>query len=179
MASWLSVTDVGAEVELEENSDSAMGNLRFLPVGLDVQGKKCLVVGGGSVGARKVTNLVRAGAKVTVVSPMVTESLGGQIESGSATWVQDFFRDEHLDGVFFVVAATDNQTVNANIVSCAGNRGALVCDASSAERSQVIFGALHQSEDGVTVAVFTDGRDPSDSRRARDRIAEFLDQDRE
>ena len=156
-----------------------MSNLRFLPVGLDVQDKKCLVVGGGSVGARKVSNLVRAGAKVTVVSPTVTESLGDQIESGSATWVQESFRGEHLDGVFFVVAATDNQTVNANIVSCAGKCGALVCDASSAERSQVIFGALHQGEDGVTVAVFTDGRDPAEARRARDRIAKSMGQDRE
>ena len=156
-----------------------MAKMRFLPVGLDVQGKVCLVVGGGNVGARKVKNLVRAGAKVTVVSPTVTESLGGQIKFGSATWVQNSFRDEHLDGVFLVVAATDNQAVNANIVSCAGKCGVLVCDASSAERSQVIFGALHQGEDGVSVAVFTDGRDPSKSRRARDRIAEFLDQERE
>ena len=156
-----------------------MSNLRFLPVGLDVQGKKCLVVGGGSVGARKVTNLVRAGATVTVVSPTVTENLGDQINSGCAIWVQGSFHDEHLEGVFLVVAATDDQSVNARVVSCAGKCGALVCDASSAERSQVIFGALHQGEDGVTVAVFTDGRDPSDSRRARDRIAEFLDQERE
>ena len=156
-----------------------MGNLRFLPVGLDVQGKKCLVVGGGSVGARKVTNLVRAGATVTVVSPTVTESLGGQISSGCAIWVQDLFRDEHLEGVFLVVAATDDQSVNARVVNCAGRSGALVCDASSAERSQVIFGALHQCEDGVTVAVFTDGRDPAEARRARDRIAESMGQDRE
>ena len=156
-----------------------MGNLRFLPVGLDVQDKKCLVVGGGSVGARKVSNLIRAGAKVTVVSLTVTESLGGQIESGSATWVQDSFRGEHLDGVFLVVAATDDQSVNSRVVNCAGRCGALVCDASSAERSQVIFGALHQGEDGVTVAVFTDGRDPAEARRARDRIAESMGEDRQ
>ncbi len=156
-----------------------MGNLRFLPVGLDVQGKKCLVVGGGSVGARKVTSLVRAGAKVTVVSPTVTEALGEQIKSGCVRWVQDSFRDEHLVGVFLVIATTDDQSVNERIVNCAGSCGALVCDASSADRSQVIFGALHQGEDGVTVAVFTDGRDPAEARRARDRIAEFLGQDRE
>jgi siroheme synthase-like protein len=156
-----------------------MSKLRFLPVGLDVQGKKCLVVGGGSVGARKVTNLVRAGATVTVVSPTVTENLGDQINSGCAIWVQDSFHDEHLEGVFLVVAATDDQSVNSRVVNCAGRCGALVCDASSAERSQVIFGALHQGEGGVTVAVFTDGRDPAEARRARDRIAKSMGQDRE
>jgi siroheme synthase (precorrin-2 oxidase/ferrochelatase) len=46
----------------------------------------------------------------------------------------------------------------------------LVCDASSASRSEVIFGALHHGA-GVTLAVFTDGRDPSLARNTRDRIA--------
>jgi len=59
--------------------------------------------------------------------------------------------------------------LNASLVEAAGRRGVLVCDASSAERSQVIFGALHQG-DGFTVAVFTDGRDPSLARNTRDRI---------
>lgn len=48
-------------------------------------------------------------------------------------------------------------------------RGVLICDASSGHRSQVIFGALHRGE-AVTVAVFTDGTDPSLARRTRDRI---------
>ena len=155
-----------------------VGDLRFLPVGLDVHGKKCLVVGGGSVGARKVANLVRAGAKVTVVSPTVTEDLSDEIKSGRACWVQESFRDEHMDGVLIVVAATDDPAVNARIASCACECGALICDASSAERSQVIFGALYQADDEVTVAVFTDGRDPAKARRTRDLIARFLGEDR-
>ena len=55
---------------------------------------------------------------------------------------------------------------------------ALVCDASSAERSQVIFGALLEGAD-VTIAVFTGGRDPARAKRTRDRIAGLLDQGRE
>ena len=152
--------------------------MRFLPVGLDVQGKLCLVVGGGSVGTRKVTNLVGAGAMVTVVSPAVTDDLADQIKSGRVRWVQGSFREEHLDGAFIVVAATDDESANARIVRYAGECGVLVCDASSSERSQVIFGALHKGEDGVTVAVFTDGRDPAEARRTRDRIAGFMGQAR-
>ena len=44
-------------------------DLRFLPVGLNVRGRRCVVVGGGNVGTRKVGNLARAGADVTVVAP--------------------------------------------------------------------------------------------------------------
>ena len=146
--------------------------LRFLPVGLDVQGKRCLIVGGGGVGTRKAITLGRAGATVTVVSPTVAGELAEQIEAGRIRWVKDSFREEHLGGAFLVVAATDDEAQNAAVVRTAVACGALVCDASSAERSGVIFGALLRQDD-VTVAVFTDGRDPARARRMRDRIADL------
>jgi siroheme synthase-like protein len=147
-------------------------------VGLDVRGAKCLVVGGGRIGSRKVTNLVAAGADVTVVSPAVTDTLAVQLEADRLCWIQDEYREEHLEGAFLVVAATDDETLNANIVEGANCRGILVCDASSADRSKIIFGALHKAEHDVTIAVFTDGRDPAGARRTRDRVAGLLDSDR-
>ena len=153
-------------------SDS-LDTLRFLPVGLDVRRKNCLVVGGGGVGTRKALTLGRAEAIVTVISPSVTGELTEQIEAGRIRWLQDSFREDHLRGAFLVVAATDDEVLNAAVVRLAAQRGVLVCDASSAERSEVIFGALLQRDD-VTVAVFTDGRDPAKARQTRDRIADLV-----
>ncbi|NQU22642.1 MAG: bifunctional precorrin-2 dehydrogenase/sirohydrochlorin ferrochelatase [Candidatus Nealsonbacteria bacterium] len=147
--------------------------LRFLPVGLDVRRKNCLIVGGGNVGTRKAHSLVRAEANVIVLSPTVTGELAKLIEAGHVRWIEDSFREELLEGAFLVIAVTDDEAQNAEISRLAGHRGALVCDASSAERSGVIFGALLH-DDGVTVAVFTDGRDPAKARRTRDRIANFI-----
>ena len=154
-------------------SGDSSDRLRFLPVALDVRGKSCLVVGGGGVGTRKVLTLIRAGAAVTVVSPTVTGELAGQIETGRVDWVKDAFREEHARGVYLVVAATDDETLNAEIVRHGAACGMLVCDASSAERSQVIFGALLETDD-ATIAVFTGGRDPAQARQTRDRIASAL-----
>lgn len=151
--------------------------LRFLPVGLDVRGRKCVVVGGGMIGTRKAITLARAGAVVTVVSPAVTDELAEQVNAGRVRWVQDRFREEHVGGAFLAVAATDDDDGNAAIVQAALANGALACDASSAERSQVIFGALLE-DNGVTIAVFTGGRDPAQARRARDHVAELLDRER-
>jgi siroheme synthase-like protein len=153
-------------------SDSS-DRLRFLPLALDVRGKNCIVIGGGGVGTRKVRTLVRAGANVTVVSPTVTEELAAEIEAGRARWVEGAFQEQQLSNAFLVIAATDDIDLNAAVIRAAAGRGALVCDASSAERSQVIFGALHTCED-ATIAVFTDGRDPACARRTRDRIADLL-----
>jgi siroheme synthase-like protein len=130
------------------------------------------------VGTRKVGTLTRAGAKVTVVSPTVSPDLAGEIEAGHLHWVQGEFSKQHLDDAFLVIAATDDQTLNAEITRLAIECGVLACDASSAERSEVIFGAL-LTDDEVTIAVFTDGRDPARARRTRDRIAEQLAGQRE
>jgi siroheme synthase-like protein len=157
-------------------TDDRSDNLRFLPVGLDVRGKDCFVVGGGSVGTRKVHTLARAGAAVTVISPTVTEELAAEIDAGRVRWVKDSYQESHFGDAFLVIAATDDAELNATIIQAAAKRGALVCDASSADRSQVIFGALHTGED-ATIAVFTDGRDPANARDTRDRIADFLDAD--
>ena len=151
------------------------GTLTFLPVGLDVRGKHCFVVGGGDVGTRKALTLARAGASVTVICPTATAQLAEQIEAGRIRWVNESFREEHLTGAFLVVAATDDKALNAAVGQVADKCGALICDASSAQRSQVIFAAsLHR--DDVTVAVLTDGRDPTLARQTRDRIARLLAQ---
>jgi siroheme synthase-like protein len=151
-----------------------MPKMKYLPIGLDVRGRDCVVVGGGQVGARKAVNLVRAGAAVTVVSPEVTEELAEMAKQGRLRWVRETYQRRHLDGAFLAVAATENDEVNARLVLEAREGRVLVCDASDAGRSEVIFGALHQT-DNLTLAVFTDGRDPALARRTRDRIAKLSD----
>lgn len=155
-------------------TSSSSRNLRFLPLGLDVRGKQCVVIGGGSVGTRKVTNLSRAGALVTVVSPDLSTEVAAMVDSGEICWIQSRYSEKQLSGAFLVVAATDDEALNATIAADASQLGALVCDASSAERSRVIFGALHREADGTTVAVFTDGRDPAGARRTRDKVSRLL-----
>ena len=154
-------------------SSGDAGAARFLPVGLDVRGRKCVVVGGGTIGSRKVLTLERAGATVTVVSPTVTEELAEQAQEQRIVWVEDQFREEHLEGAFLIVAATNDEALNTTVTDLGSQRRALVCDASSAERSQVIFGALLEVDE-TTIAVFTDGRDPAKARRTRDEIADLV-----
>jgi siroheme synthase-like protein len=147
--------------------------VRYLPVGLRVDGEDCLVAGGGEIGTRKVVNLLRAGARVTVVAPAVSDELAGLADAGRIIWLAGTFRPDHLPGMFFAVAATDDPEENRTIAQLARESGVLACDASSSEETQVIFGALHE-ESGATVAIFTDGRDPGRARKLRDRIAGLL-----
>ena len=54
----------------------------FLPIFVNIKQQPCLVVGGGAVAARKVSLVLKAGAKVTVVSPELARELSEMAEKG-------------------------------------------------------------------------------------------------
>ena len=86
--------------------------MRYYPVNLDVQGRGCLVVGGGGVGTRKVRTLVDCGGRVTVVSPTVTETLNRMAAAGQVRLFRREFRNHDLNGMFLVIGATDDESLN-------------------------------------------------------------------
>lgn len=147
--------------------------LAFLPLGIRLADRLCVVVGGGRVGARKITTLLRARATILLVAPEALEELRALAAQGRISWAREAFQAEHLAGAFLAVAATDDPEVNQAVVREAESLRILACDASAGERSDVIFGALHQEEDFL-LAVFTDGRDPARAREARDKMAAIL-----
>lgn len=152
-------------------------SLRFLPLGVDLRARRCVVVGGGVVGTRKALTLLRAGATVTVVSPDVTPELAAEIDRERVAWVRSSYEEKHLNGAFLAVCATNDGALNTAIAEAACRLGALACDTSTARHSQVIFGALCKTDE-ATIAVFTDGVSPTRARNTRDRIAGMLDSKR-
>src|SRR3954465_4535013 len=83
------------------------------PVGLRLQGRRVVVVGGGQVAHRRVAGLLDAGAEVTVVSPEVTPAIEALVGPGSLTWLRRRYEPGDLDRAWYAVAATDDPGVNA------------------------------------------------------------------
>jgi len=54
--------------------------MKFLPVALNVQGKRCLIVGGGAVARRKAESLLECGAKVRVIAPQLCDEFEALLE---------------------------------------------------------------------------------------------------
>lgn len=81
----------------------------YLPIFLNVKGKKCLVVGGGDVSLRKASMLVEAGAQVTVVSPVLDQ---GFARLAGIQHLSERFKPSHLEGYLLVIAATDEADTN-------------------------------------------------------------------
>lgn len=143
---------------------------RPYPVGLRLSGRRVLVVGGGHVAQRRVPALIAAGADVVVVSPEVTPALEGM--ASEVTLVPRDFRDSDLDGAWYVVAATDDPDVNAQVLAGAERRR-IFCVRSDDAREASAWTAASGRHGGVTVAVLGN-REPRQSAALRDDILEAL-----
>ena len=86
------------------------------PVGLVVDGRSCLVVGGGRIAARKVEGLVGAGARVTVVAPDVSDAIR---KLPSVTVVERAVEDGDVAGHWLVFTATGDQAVDQRVFDAA------------------------------------------------------------
>jgi uroporphyrin-III C-methyltransferase/precorrin-2 dehydrogenase/sirohydrochlorin ferrochelatase len=104
--------------------------MNYLPIFLDVRNRNCLVVGGGEIAARKTDLLLRAGARVTVISPQLGAELTGQLQDESRdkqgqrkiTWYPENFHSDHLGNAALVIAATNDFEVNRKVSEVAQQR---------------------------------------------------------
>jgi siroheme synthase-like protein len=95
---------------------------------VDVEGRRCLVVGGGPVATEKVEKLLEHGAVVRLVAPETTEALAAMVASGAvAEHRARAYAPEDLDGCFLVIAATNLDAVNRMVWQDAEARN-LLCN---------------------------------------------------
>ncbi|MEW5827557.1 MAG: NAD(P)-dependent oxidoreductase, partial [Chloroflexota bacterium] len=88
--------------------------------------RQAVVVGGGTVAARKVEGLLAAEAQVTVISPALVPELQALVEAGKARHIGREFREGDLEGAFLAIAATDDPLVNRAVWAEAQQGGCLV-----------------------------------------------------
>lgn len=135
----------------------------YLQAGLNVQGRRCLVVGGGTVASRKTRTLVEAGAAVTVVAPKIRAMPEG------VTLLEREFHEDDLEGATLVVAATDDHGLNSRVAAAACSRGIWVNVADDPDASTLVFPALVRRS-ALRIAISTGNGSPALARRLRQRL---------
>ena len=138
----------------------------YLPLFLDLRGKDCLVVGGGTVALRKIELLSRAGANVTVVAEQFSKSVSAQATSNRVQLVERAYQESDVARRSLVVAATDDAATNARIFEDCRSADTLVNTVDAANLSSAIFPSI-VDRDPVLVAVSTGGRSPTLARVVR------------
>ena len=130
---------------------------RTFAANLMLEGRRCLVVGGGKIASRKIKLLADSKAVIAVVSPEVSPTAKETCEEAGAEMILREFQDSDLDGAFLVFAATDSSGLNAKIVSLCSTRGVLCCaiDANWPDGSFITPASFESG--GVKVAISTGG----------------------
>jgi len=133
---------------------------------LDIQNRKVLVVGGGSVGSRKVKTLLDCGARVTVVSPEVSRQLRELAASGDIKLAERSYQSEDLNDVFVVIGATDDERLNQQISSDADRLNTLCNIADRPEVCNFILPSIVQRDD-LVITISTSGQSPALAKKLR------------
>ncbi len=145
----------------------------YYPLFMKIEDRTCVVIGGGAVAARKIEMLRRAGARVSVVAPELSDDLAALVARGVIDHRGRIFFPNQLDGAVLVVAATDDAAVNAQVARHARLRGLPVNVVDDAALSSFVMPAVIDRSP-VVVAVSTGGASPVLARRVRARIEAAL-----
>ena len=140
------------------------------PVNLVVAGRRCVVVGGGAVAARKAEGLCAAAARVVVIAPRVNPSIR------SLTGVEVLereYRSGDLDGAWLAVAATDDPSVNRRVHADGEAAGVWVNAADDPPACSFTLPAVVR-RGPVVVAVSTSGHSPALAAWIREKVSDQL-----
>jgi precorrin-2 dehydrogenase / sirohydrochlorin ferrochelatase len=141
-----------------------------LPALIQLEGRRCLVVGGGMVAVRRAGALIEAGGSVRVVAPRIEDAFADM----NVAVERRGFEPADLDGVFLVVVATDDAEVNEAVAQAARARSVLLNRADRPAAGDVTIPA-HRRTGPITLAVDTGGVSASAAAKIRDALARSID----
>jgi uroporphyrin-III C-methyltransferase/precorrin-2 dehydrogenase/sirohydrochlorin ferrochelatase len=143
--------------------------MHYLPMFMKVSARDCLVVGGGSVAARKVALLKKAAAHVTVVAPQLCDELSKLADSGAISYHARGFAASDLDGKVLAIAATNDTAVNRQVSELAQQQNIPVNVVDNQPLCSFIVPSIIDRSP-VQIAVSTGGASPVLARLIRTKL---------
>jgi len=141
----------------------------YCPLFLNIRGKKCLVVGGGTVALRKIEALLKHGAQVEIISPVLCTRLNQLVESEAIHWLRRDYQMGDLKDALLAIATTDDVKTNERIAEEARQRKILVNVVDNPQLSDFIVPSYF-NRGNIAIAVSTSGRSPALARKLRSQL---------
>jgi uroporphyrin-III C-methyltransferase/precorrin-2 dehydrogenase/sirohydrochlorin ferrochelatase len=150
--------------------------MSLFPMFLKLDGRRCLVVGAGSIARPKIESLARARARVTVVAPDAHPDVAEWAREGKLELHQREFVPADLTAAFLVVAATDRRAVNHAVAEAARAQGVLCNSVDDPPDCDFYYPSVVERGD-LQVAVSTGGKSPALAQRLREELSAMLPED--
>ncbi|WP_089527755.1 siroheme synthase CysG [Pantoea ananatis] len=145
----------------------------YLPLFADLAGRPVLVVGGGDIAARKIELLRHAGARIQIASRELCPELQALLDEQQLEWLATSFEPAQLDKVFLVIAATDDNALNAQVYDEANARHKLVNVVDDQPKCSFIFPSI-VDRSPLVVAISSSGTAPVLARMLREKLETLL-----
>lgn len=116
----------------------------FFPVFLNIESRRCLVVGAGNIAARKIKTLKEHKGSITIIAPSISQEVR---EIEGIEIIERKFQEKDLNNRFIVVAATDNEKLNSEIAALCNERNILVNNITSRTEMNLSFASIIEGED--------------------------------
>lgn len=143
--------------------------MTYFPIFLDLKGKTALVVGGGNVAERKIEALLDCGAKIDIVSNELTDKLKNLVEVYGIRHLNEEFSEKHLEGVFLVIAATNDKQLNHKVSKIAKKMGLLINAVDQLPDCNFIVPSIVKRGD-LLIAISTSGKSPALAQKVRKQL---------
>lgn len=147
--------------------------MQALPIFLNIQNRRCVVVGGGEVAARKVMMLLKAQATITLFSPEICRELQALVSAEKIKHIQAHFEPSQLASACLVIAATDDETVNEAVSIAAKVQNIPVNVVDAPDLCTFTMGSI-VDRSPVVIAVSSEGNAPVLARYIRTKIETML-----
>lgn len=161
--------------ETQENRETQEEIWGYYPVGLNLRGRVCVVVGGGRVAARKIQKLLAAGAQVKVISPALDPSIQDLKNAGAISHFPRTYQTGDLQHAFLAIAATDSREVNRKVYEEAAKAGVLINVVDNPDLCSFIVPATLQ-RGNLQVSISTSGTDPAGAKHMKEILTADLEQ---
>lgn len=140
-----------------------------LPIFLRIKDQPCLVVGGGPVALRKISTLLRAGARVRLVAPEIVSNIHDSLDGEGHEILEREFQESDVEGARLVIAATDDNALNRRVYDLAHARALPVNVVDTPELCDFIFPSV-VDRSPLVIAVSSGGSSPVLARLLRARL---------
>jgi siroheme synthase-like protein len=141
---------------------------------LKLKGRRCLVVGGGDIGLEKVEGLLACDADVTLIAPVAHPQLEELAAEGSIEWERrEYAGAADLEGVFMVIASTNDTEANIKVYDDAEKRAMLVNIVDVPPLCNFILPAIVRTGP-LAIAISTAGASPALAKRMKREVAELF-----
>ena len=151
-------------------------NSKYFPVFIDLSEKKIMVIGGGTIGSRRIRTLLPFCGQLIVVAPKVQPEVEQLAEEGGLEWIREPYSREQILDADMVLACTDDPSVNDEIYSVCRCLGIQVNVCSDRKKCDFYFPGIVQKGD-VVVGVTASGNNHRKAREIRERIEQALEEE--